>query len=652
MFGLKKFLSKKQNRQLIKVETETEKIVSQSDNTPAPTSGTSAAEKPAYDLTKTTEISNPESLTKQDPIMKKWQSFYDLYLPSDGTSPLVPTNLNVPSFLVYKEGIHVMNAPYIEVFVSVENGIYQYSYSGGSTHMDGFSDKGVIPLEYIRNNCVVLGAILALTGNAYGFISSNQMDNYFLVDFANQSVHPPKNPVCSVCGKAIDVFTQKEHEPFCINGEIFCRRCFREINWRQVLIKDYLAIGKRGDHYYYAVGSSNIYDGDYSGHIPDTVFRDSELDISKLLTYIIAQDKDALFSARLDKAVVPYIFNVTTRKLKGDAHPCCAVCDAPLIDKNLEGNCIILSDLFYETDGKPYCPGCKANNNWATPVYTVDGFVFEDRADSYTEDYTIYLGKLNKQYVCYVYYCYLKDGYGLIKDWHNSPILLPPALITNGIIAIHKLLTFLKKQGLLKYLPNSYCDNYYSFDFRTRKLVCPVPLSCVECGIALEENNVFKGVLDSTDTLCSINNMPFCVNCFIKHHGEKAYYRRIKENMIFLFQYDIPDEDKYYYWGCDVAVLYIDPVNGKTYMDLYIKTGGTIENKIPLKQITVRAMLDKAKVFAPDIFGKYKTMNSDNWMEFVGCNKRIMSCHSNALGVMVDEEFRKPLTKKKPTHPE
>ena len=87
--------------------------------------------------------------------------------------------------------------------------------------------------------------------------------------------------------------------------------------------------------------------------------------------------------------------------------------------------------------------------------------------------------------------------------------------------------------------------------------------------------------------------------------------------MIFLFKYNIPSKDKLFAYDCDVAVLYLDPANGNTYWDLYIKANGKEQLKIPLKQLAIRAMLDKAKIFAPEVFKKYEAMNNDNWREFI-----------------------------------
>lgn len=554
---------------------------------------------------------------ERDPIMAKWQAFYDLYLPQKENPPATPVDRDTSPFCVYTEGVHAMNSPYVTVSVFAEKGSYFYTYSGGTNHMDGFGNTGVIPPEYIRNHCVVLGAVLALTGSAYGYISACQCDNYLLVDFANQSVHMPKNAVCSVCGQPISAFPRSTDEPLCMNGEMFCQRCFRKENWRQILIRDYLAIGKRGDCYYYAwKGSDNIYDGNYTNRIDPSLFCGTELDIGKLLARIIEGD-DGYYAEKMKKTVIPYTFDVEKRRLVGDANPCCADCGTPLSDKNIKENCVTISDLFYDTDKKPRCSRCKTNSSWAVPVYTVDGFSLKKLLGNYAQDYTIYLGILNKKPVCYVYSCYLQDGYGLVEDRHRDPILLPPKLIKGHIIEIRALLAFLKEEGKTKYLPQSYCDNYYSFDFRSRKLIAPTPFVCSQCGTALEESNIYNGMLDCTDSLCSIGKRPFCVKCFIQRRGEQAYYRRVRENMIFLFQYNIPQSKKIYYGGCDVADLYIDPKNGKTYMDLYLKQNGIKQLKIPMKELAIAAMLDRAKESAPAFYKKYQAMNNANWRDFL-----------------------------------
>ena len=293
-------------------------------------------------------------------LMEKWRSFYDLYLKSENGFLHSLGTHNVSPFLIYTEGVRVMNAPYVEVSAFVENGVYYYTYTGGTTHMNGFGSTGVIPVEFVRNDCVVLGVILTLIGGAYGFISPRQEDNYLLVDFKTRSVHPLENAVCSVCGKTIDVFPQEAYEPFCMNGEIFCRSCFREKNWRQTLIKDFLSIGKRGDHYYYAI--YNTEDCDYSGYIPDALIRDAQLDIEEFLTYAASENGNLLFSERAKKITAPYIFDVNTRKLKCDIHPICEDCGMPLVDKNIEDNCVDLSHSIYDKNKKAYCVRCWEKN--------------------------------------------------------------------------------------------------------------------------------------------------------------------------------------------------------------------------------------------------------------------------------------------------
>lgn len=515
-------------------------------------------------------------------------------------------NADSSPFIVYTQGVRAMNCMYIEVSVYTRDESYFYTVSGGSTHMDGFALSGQIPPELVADNCMVLGKLLSHIDAGYNIISCTQHDNYALVDFSSRTVHLPTNTKCAHCGKLIEDSPDSKHEPFCINGEVFCKTCFRIDDWRQVVIKEtpFLEIGKRSDKYFYYATEYDSKDSDicYTEEIPSHLLQHNEVNIDELIQHIIKKKDD--YSSRFWKDVVaPYSFNVITRDLHSPKPLICSSCGTPIVDKNLSENCVNRLCSPYDKDRNLYCQNCKTQNNWSKPMYTVDLF----GVDGALFDYTIHIGKTNKRYACYISTEYMSEQAA------PNPIFLPSSLIENDTIRIHTLLKYLKSIKELEYLPDSYCDNYYSFNFARQEIEYPAPHKCSKCGTSIFKNNIFNGILDCTDSICSVDNAPVCVDCYLIQNGQKSYYIREREKMIFLMKYDVPEAEKWICRNADKIAIYLDPRNGRIYMD-YLKQGTVI---VPLKQIAINAMLDKAKEFSLNVYEKYKDMNCDNWNKYI-----------------------------------